>query len=224
MIVRNCQKGTQMLLDILVILIIVLAGILGYRKGFVHTLIHTVGWVGAVVMAYLLIPHGVAFAKNHTGLYDWLHAVVSRKFDVSLDAIDVTTKSLPDSISSMIDEYSTNIVGGIADQITQIFGTILVFVFLFVIIKVLLWVILHLFSKDYNDGFTNFADGLLGMLFGFLRGVILVLIILAAMLPLINVMSTGLTEAITNQLAHSHIAGYLYNENFILMLLQTHFG
>ena len=43
-------------------------------------------------------------------------------------------------------------------------------------------------------------------------------------LPLINVMSTGLTEALTSQLAHSHIASYLYNENLLLMLIQTHFG
>lgn len=220
---QELERGNLMFLDILVVLIIVLAGILGYRKGFVHTLIHTVGWVGAVVLAYLLIPRGTAFAESNTGLYDWLHAVVSRKFDVSLDAISVTTNSLPDSIASMIDEYSTDIIGGIADQTTRIFGTILVFVALFVIIKILLWIILHLFSIDYNDGFTNFADGLFGMLFGFLRGVILVLVILAAMLPLINMMSTGLTEAITNQLAHSHLASYLYNENFLLMLLQSHF-
>lgn len=213
-----------MLLDILVILIILAAGILGYRKGFVHTLIHTVGWVGAIVIAYLLIPKGVSFAKRNTGLYDWLSAVVTKKFDVSLDAIEVTKNSLPESISSTIDEYSTDIIGGIADQITRIFGTILVFVILFILVKVLLWCILHFFSKDYNDGFTNFADGLFGMLFGFLRGVILVLVILAALLPLINVMSTGLTEALTSQLAHSHIASYLYNENFLLMLIQTHFG
>ena len=53
-----------MLLDILVILIILAAGILGYRKGFVHTLIHTVGWVGAIVIAYLLIARIKADNKS----------------------------------------------------------------------------------------------------------------------------------------------------------------
>lgn len=213
-----------MFLDILVILIIAAAGILGYRKGFVHTLIHTVGWVGAVVLAYLLIPRGTVYAQNNTGLYEWIYNAVEKKLDVSLNAIDVMTKSLPDGISASVDEYSTDIVGGLTEQVTQIFGTILVFVGLFVIIKVLLWIILHLFSKDYNDGVTNFADGLFGLLFGFARGFILVLVILAAMLPLVNVMSTGLTEVITNQLAHSHVASYLYNENILLLLLQSHFG
>jgi uncharacterized membrane protein required for colicin V production len=190
----------------------------------VHTLIHTVGWVGSLVLAYLLLPGGVAFAQEHTGLYTWLHGAVENKFDASIDAVDVATGSLPDSISAAIGDYSTDIVSGIVGQLTQIFGAILVFVILFVLIKLLLWIILHVFSKEYTDGFVNFADGLFGMLFGFLRGTILVLILLAALLPLVNVMSTGLTEAITNQLAHAHIAGYLYNENFILMLIQTHFG
>jgi ligand-binding sensor domain-containing protein len=62
------------------------------------------------------------------------------------------------------------------------------------------------------------------MLFGFLKGFLLVLVILAALLPAINLMSTGFVEAITSQLAHSHIAGYLYNENFILMLIQNYLG
>lgn len=213
-----------MILDIITIAIIILAAIFGYRRGFVHTLIHTVGWVGAVVLAYLMTPAAAAYARGNTGLYDWLYAIVEKKFDISLEAIEITTKSMPDSIAPSIDQYSTDIIGGIAEQFTAIFGTVMVFVFLFFLIKLLLWLILRLFSKDYTDGFANFADGLLGMLLGFLRGFILVLVLLAALLPLINIMPTGITEVLSSQLSHSHIAGYLYNENFLLMLIQNYLG
>ena len=213
-----------MILDIIVILLIAGMAFLGYRKGFVHTLIHTVGWIGSLVIAYLLVPGVAGWAKENTGLYNWLNGIVTAKFDISLEAIDAATESLPDSIAPTIDQYSTDIVDGISAAFTQIFGTIMVFVFLFIVLKLVSWLLLHLVSKEYNDGIVNFADGLLGMLFGFLKGFLLVLVLLAALLPAINLMSTGFVEAITNQLAHSHIAGYLYNENFILMLIQNYLG
>ncbi len=213
-----------MILDIIVLLLIAGMGILGYRKGFVHSLIHTVGWVGTLVIAYLLIPGTAAWAKENTGLYGWLNGIVTSKFDISLTAIDAAIESLPDSIAPAVDQYSTNIIDGVATQFTQIFGTIMVFVLLFIIIKLLTWLVLHFFSKDYNDGIVNFADGLFGMLLGFVKGFLLVLVVLAALLPMVNLMSTGFTETITAQLSHSHIAGYLYNENFILMLIQNYLG
>lgn len=218
-------KGTKnMVLDIIVILLIGLMGVWGYRKGFVHTLIHTVGWVGSLVIAYLLVPSATAWAKENTGLYDWLSAVVTAKFDVSLTAIEAAANSLPESIAPVIGDYSTSIIDGVATQFTQIFGTIIIFVALFILIKLLSWLILHFFSKDYNDGVVNFADGLFGLLLGFAKGFLLVLVILAALLPVVNLVSTGLVETITSQLASSHIAGYLYNENFILMLIQNYLG
>ena len=95
---------------------------------------------------------------------------------------------------------------------------------LFILLKLVSWLLLHFVSRDYNDGILNFADGLAGMLFGFLKGFLLVLVFLAALLPVVNLMSAGFVETINSQLAHSHIAGYLYNENFILMLIQNYLG
>lgn len=211
-----------MILDILIILIIAAAGILGYRKGFVHTLIHSVGWAISLVFAYLLTPGGCDYAKDRTGLYPWIHTIVEKKCDVSMSAIDTMTNSLPPGIAPAVEGYSSDIVGGIADQVTNIFATILVFAALFVIFKLIFFFFQLRFSKDYNDGFVNFADGLFGMLFGFFKGFLLVLVLLAAMLPLINMLSTGLTELLTEQLAASHIASLLYDDNLILMLLNSY--
>ena len=213
-----------MILDCIVVLLIVGMGILGYRKGFVYTLIHTVGWIGSLLIAYLLVPAASKWARANTGLYDWLNGVVTAKFDVSLEAIQATTDSLPSNIAPAVDQYSTDIINGISAQFTQIFGTVIVFVALFILLKLVSWLLLHFLSKDYNDGVVNFTDGLLGMLFGFLKGFLLVLVLLAALLPAANLMSTGFVELVTGQLAQSHIAGPLYNENFILMLIHNYLG
>ena len=213
-----------MILDIIVVLLIAGMGFLGYRKGFVHTLIHTVGWIGSLVIAYLLVPAANSWLKANTGFYDWLNGVVTAKFDVSLEAIQAATDSLPSSIAPAADQYSTDIINGISEQFTQIFGTVIVFVALFILIKLVSWLLLRLVSKDYNDGIIHFTDGLLGILFGFLKGFLLVLVLLAALLPAANLMSTGFVELVTGQLAQSHIAGPLYNENFILMLIHNYLG
>ena len=82
--------------------------------------------------------------------------------------------------------------------------------------------LIELVRTQRRDTFLEHVTAIINLVF--LAVMILVLVILAAMLPLVNVMSTGLTEAITNQLAHSHVASYLYNENILLLLLQSHFG
>lgn len=211
-----------MILDILIILIILVMAINGFRKGFVFTLIHSVGWVGALVLAYLLTPPISGLLKENTGLYSWLASIVRAKFDVSLDAIETASKSIPSSVALTIESTSSNLVDAVTEQFTLVFGTILVFVGLFVILKIVLWLLLRLLSKEYRDGFANFFDGLLGMVFGLLRAAIFILILMALLLPVTNLLSTGLTDFLNAQLESSVFAGSIYNENILLMLIQNY--
>ncbi len=211
-----------MILDILLVAIVILSAIHGYRKGFVHTLIRSVGWVGAVVLAYLITPTAMTLFTEYTGFYDVFYSRVATKIDVSLESIDALVDSLPDSISASLDSTSSNIVDGVTSEFTTIFGTVVVFALCFILIRLLLALVLHLFSKDYNGGVIHFADGLFGMLFGFLCGGILVLVFCALLLPASNLLSPSISEWISSQIAASHITAELYDENFLLLLLDNY--
>ena len=59
-----------MIMDVLVGLILVGAMVHGLRKGFIHTFIHTIGWVLALVMAYIATPFVKRLLMGETTLYD----------------------------------------------------------------------------------------------------------------------------------------------------------
>ncbi|MEG0157573.1 MAG: CvpA family protein, partial [Anaerovoracaceae bacterium] len=139
-----------MVLDIIIVLILLSTAIYGFRKGFVYTLIHAVGWVGAIVLAYFATPFTSSFLKENTGLYNWVHGLLNTRFDASLDTVEASMKSLPEVISQSVNNFSTNIVDGVTGTFTNIVYTVLVFVLLFFLFKVILWLILRLFSKDYH--------------------------------------------------------------------------
>ena len=59
-----------MILDIILIAILILSAVFGYRKGFVFTLINDVGWIAAVAIAYLLTPAATDLLEKHSPWYD----------------------------------------------------------------------------------------------------------------------------------------------------------
>jgi len=210
-----------MILDAIIILIILLSAVLGFRRGLVFTLVHSVGWFASLALAYVLTPFAKTFCMEHTDLYDKLHAMVTAKFNVSLESVDATLESLPEAVQPDLLSLTTesdSLLEGISKGFTDVFFTILVFVALFLIFKIFFWIVLHLFSKDYRDGFANFADGLFGFLFGLIRGGILVLVLMALMIPLVNLISDDWTLWLNDQLQQSYIAQAVYYNNILLII------
>lgn len=212
-----------MVLDIVIGLILLVAAIYGFRKGFVFTLIHTVGWVGAVVLAYLAVPFVGRFIKDNTSVYEWIYDFMRNRFEASLATVDESMGSIPKSILHSLTNYSTNIVDGVSTSFSNVLFTIFVFTALFIVIKIILWLLLRLLSKDYHSGFTNFFDGLFGTIFGLGKGAIFVLIFLVLLVPVINMLPPDFSKLISDQMNASIIAQEVYDNNFLLIILQGFF-
>jgi hypothetical protein len=76
-----------------------------------------------------------------------------------------------------------------------------------------------LFSKKHNDGIIGFLDGSFGLIAGAIKGLLLIFILLALLVPVISLSSgNGLASA----LEASRIAGTLYDNNYLLLIVKTH--
>ncbi len=217
-----------MIMDILVGLILVGAMVHGLRKGFIHTFIHTIGWVLALVMAYIATPFVKRLLMGETTLYDSMKDDFAQRFSESLPATQSSFDSLPanigDTIGGTITQLTDNIVQQAATAFAGLAFTVMVFVGLVIVIKIILWLVLRLLSKDYNDGFMNFFDGLFGLVFGLLKGLLMAFIFLAALLPVLNIISPDYTTFVIGSLDQSLFAKDLYDNNFIVLLLHSFFG
>jgi uncharacterized membrane protein required for colicin V production len=217
-----------MIMDILVGLILVGAMVHGLRKGFIHTFIHTIGWVLALVLAYIGTPFVKGLLMGETTLYDSIKDGFAQRFSESLPTTQSSFDSLPanigDAIGGKITELTDSIVQQTATAFAGLAFTIMVFVGLVVLIKIILWLVLRLLSKDYNDGFMNFFDGMFGLIFGLLKGFLMACIFLAVLLPILNIISPDYTTFVIESLDNSMYAKGLYDNNFIVLLLQSFFG
>jgi uncharacterized membrane protein required for colicin V production len=227
MISIGTARGTFMIMDILVGLILVGAMVHGLRKGFIHTFIHTIGWVLALVLAYIATPFVKRILMGETTLYDTMRADFAQRFSESLPTTQSSFESLPANIGDAIGDKVTQLTDSIVQQTATAFAglafTIMVFVGLVVVIKVILWLVLRLLSKDYNDGFMNFFDGLFGLIFGLFKGLLMAFIFLAVLLPVLNTISPDYTMFVIGSLDNSLFAKDLYDNNFIVLLLQSFF-
>jgi uncharacterized membrane protein required for colicin V production len=215
-------------MDILVGLILVGAMVHGLRKGFIHTFIHTIGWVLALVLAYIATPFVKRILMGETTLYDSMKDGFAKRFSESLPTTQSSFESLPANIGDTIGGKITELTDSIVQQTATAFAglalTIIVFVGLVLLIKSILWLVLRLLSKDYNDGFMNFFDGMFGLIFGLLKGFLMACIFLAVLLPVLNIISPDYTTFVIESLDNSMYAKGLYDNNFIVLLLQSFFG
>jgi uncharacterized membrane protein required for colicin V production len=217
-----------MIMDILVGLILVGAMVYGLRKGFIYTFIHTIGWVLALVLAYIATPYVKRLVMGETTLYDSMEEGFAQRFSDSLPSTQSSFDSLPANIGDAVGDKITQLTDSIVQQTAASFAemafTFLVFIGLVIVIKIILWLVLRLLSKDYNDGFMNFFDGFFGLVFGLLKGLLIAFIFLAALLPVLNIVSPDYTDFVVSSLNNSMFAKDLYDNNFIVLLLQSFFG
>ncbi len=211
-----------MIFDLILLAIFLLSVIFGYRKGLIYTLIHTAGWLFAVLGAYLLTPVTAEFLDEKTDLYDNLLEMLLRKLD--LTEVDITRISLPESLRHGLLSKGTGVMDGVAAGLATLLFYLIIFLTLFLIIKIALWLILRLLSKKYNDGLAGTADGLAGAVFGMVRGVILILLFLAVVIPLADLFSPDLAKAAEQAMEGSYLARPVYDNNPLLFFLQDLMG
>lgn len=187
-----------MILDIVLIAIIVLCAIGGFRKGFGYTFIHTAGWIIAVLVAFMATSTVRDYLNENT---DFLE-----EFIPVIPAASQTPDILGDSV--------------IAITSNMIF-TIVVFLAIFIAVKLVLWIILALFTRSNKGGFVGVVDGVFGGALGIVKGCVLVLVIVLVMIPLADIFLPDFASALEGAVSGSYITEAIYNNNPLLLLLQS---
>ena len=207
-----------MWMDIAIAVIVGLSAVFGFVPGFVKTFLHTVGWILSIVLGFIWYPQLKDFLIEHTNYYVSMQdAVGSRLDDAAGTAITEIFGNIPDVLARAFIAASETLTSSLADTITNLFFSIISLVIIMAGIKLIFWILIQLFSKTKNEGFTGFVDGVLGFGFGLLKGVLLILVLMALMVPISNFADTSFfTEAIDQ----SQVAKVLYNANPILLFVK----
>lgn len=212
-----------MILDIIILVIIAISAVSGFHRGFVYTIVHLAGWAVSLVAAFLLTPAIKEFAKGHTGFNQWLQDGFSYRFDSLNNSITASTDSLPSTLRSIINSSADSLTSNITATFSDLVLTICVFFLTVLLLKAISFLLLRLVTKHYKKR-INGLDGFFGILIGLVRGVLYACLFLTALIPFSNLMAPDFTTAVSDSLATSFAAGWVYDNNFLLLLLQFAFG
>lgn len=208
-----------MVLDIIVIVIVLSTMVQGYRHGFLQTFIHTVGWIIALAVSYTWSPKVKTFILDKTNFYQFVYDNIFDKVNTTMSPQEIQS-----TLPTIIQEFVTKLTGSFSDSLatglSDLLFTIISFLVVVMAIQLVLHLIFSLLGKGHNDGLPGFFDGFTGLLFGFIKGVLLVFFLLALMFPIASLAAPNVMTFLMHNLESSRLAGDLYNNNLILLVVR----
>ena len=208
-----------MFFDIIVAAILVITMVLGFRRGFIYSFVNTLGWVGSFICGFI----GCRILADQLTLRTNLETTIYDKFldniSGSLESITSSAESLPLIMNETIDTAAATAAEALAERLTEISMLVISFLIIFFVIKLIAFLITTAFSKRNNDGFVGFVDGILGLVAGGIKGILIVFLFLMLLVPCMNLMAPESTEIVLESLDNSYLAGQLYDANFLALIL-----
>jgi len=214
-----------MWLDIIVFVVVILSMALGYRNGCIYSLLHGGGWIVSILAAFLLLPPLVNFFDIHAASGSVVRDMFVQRFEESLSSLNIGTDgSVPKAIMDYITKVVGNITGAAISGIATVSLSIALFVILLLVFKLLSMILINSFSKKSKLNLAGNLDGILGLASGGLKGVVIVFILLASILPVTLLISESARLFMEDALFSSIYTKNLYDNNLLLLLLNNAFN
>lgn len=212
-----------MFLDIIVAGILILFIARGASKGFVYTFIHTLGWIGALIISFLAAKPLAGFLEDgFIGIL--IRESISQKLSGSANAVGNSVSALPDIVSGGIDAGMNAASDIFVNLLTSMVLTMVSFVIIMAAARFLLRILVRPASRRYGGGMLNTADKALGGVAGAIEGILLVFLFLAVLVILVNLFSEGMSEIVVEWLEGSLAARALYDNNLLMLVTGGFFG
>lgn len=208
------------LLDILLIAILLISIILGYKKGLINVAFNLCAFIIALIITLVLYKPITNFVIDNTEFDEKIESVIIEK-GISNDEKNTTedgtlNKYIEEYVMKSVDNTKNEIVKSTATIIAEKTIGIVVMIALFIVIRILL-----IFAKAIINGIANLPiikqfNELGGLLYGILRGLVIVYGILTIMFIVISMNNNGI---IANSIDTSIISKKLYENNIILNII-----
>lgn len=238
-----------MVIDIILICILLTSAFLTLRKGMVISLVSMLSWTVCSIGGLLFSEPVKIWIIENTDIDEKINEILFLKSSTSLKEGDLdggllgfpelfdfsTLKegSLLAKISEIfgqtddylsflkkpVDSIAEALGQSVADKVTDLLMGIIAFLFIVLAAKMFCGFITLIMSKKYRGGAIGFLDGLGGFCFGLVRGGIIILLIFAALVPIVALSSPENSNLIIEQLGTSKAAQFIYQNNILINYL-----
>ena len=214
--ISHMIDNLYMVLDIIIVVIFLICALRGKSQGFLDSLVRLAAISGGVIIGILNTDRlrSLLFALP---IDDIMKLKLTKKFNGQ--DIDLL-KFIPKVLRTKFEDFG---IDGITTTVNR-FTNLSITIISFSIIVGLVWFISILLRRRILSGrkrknLLGTVDSSVGLLFGAIKGAILIFLLLALMFPLATLFTPEQIHALNEQLNNSYIAGYLYDVNPLIYFM-----
>lgn len=206
------------LMDLIIIAILVLSIIMGYKKGLINVVFNILAFFIALIATIILYRPVANIIINNTEIDDKIKFAIINNTTEEKQSEESSSntgmqKYIEDAIKNTADEAKSQVIETVANTVSIRAVEILTSIILFIVIRAVL-IVLKVFTQAIaNLPLIKQFNELGGVVYGIAKGLIIVYIILTIMYFVVSINGKGnIAEAINN----SYITKILYNNNIIV--------
>ena len=209
------------ILDIVIIAILVLNIILGYRKGLIKVAFNLCAFIVAVIITWILYAPVTNLIINNTQIDENIKNTIIEKGVIKSEQKEETDEN---SVNGYIKKYVTTpatdkaneAVETIATEVSQKVVAIFVIIGLFILVRIGLLLLRFLSDIIAELPIIKQFNEVGGIIYGIIVGLFVIYIFLAILFFVMSINDSGLVANIINT---SLISKYLYTNNIILNII-----
>ena len=204
------------LADILIIAILIINIIIGYKKGLVNVIFNIFAFLIAIIITFIAYkPISEIIIKN-TSIYDNIKSTIinnSNKDEKEKENENENEESLQKYIQDATEEVKTNTTELIAENIAKKSIEIITGIIVFIVTRILLILLKFVTEAVANLPIIKQLNEIGGFGYGLAKGLIIIYIILTIMFLVISINGN---KKIVDTLNASYITKFLYDNNIIV--------
>ena len=207
-----------LILDIVIIAILALSIIMGYKKGLINVIFNIFAFFLAIIITLVLYkPVSDIIIKNtdiqekiETAIIENTKGEENKKEEKTENGIQ---KYIENTMQNAEEDAKSKAIEVVAKNVSTKCIEIITALILFVITRIILIVLKFLTETLANLPIVKQCNEIGGLLYGVIKGLLIIYVILTIMFFIISLKPEGMTA---NLIETSYITKFLYNNNIIV--------
>ena len=207
-----------LILDIVIIAILALSIIMGYKKGLINVIFNIFAFFLAIIITLVLYkPVSNIIIKNtdiqekiETAIIENTKGEENKKEEKTENGIQ---KYIENTMQNAEEDAKSKAIEVVAKNVSTKCIEIITALILFVITRIILIVLKFLTETLANLPIVKQCNEIGGLLYGVIKGLLIIYVILTIMFFIISLKPEGMTA---NLIETSYITKFLYNNNIIV--------
>ena len=209
------------ILDIIIIAIIAISILLGYKKGLVKVAVKLCAFLIAVIVALLFYKPVSNLIIENTELDEKIESVIIENGTKELEENNDEDKenfleNIQEYVGNAVTQTQNEIIENLAKEVSIRLINILVIVGLFILTRLLLIILVLISDWITNIPVIKQFNQLGGVLYGIIRGLLLIYVILSIVFLVVSVTANN---SIITVIESTILTEFMYKNNILLNII-----